>query len=97
MSRLSFCLLLAACADDPPQYLSRERLLEPETCAGCHPDHYREWSGSMHAYAANDPVFLAMNARGQRDTGGALGDFCVRCHAPMALAEGLTSDGTNLE
>lgn len=51
----------------------------------------------MHAYAGEDPVFRAMNARGQRETGGALGDFCVRCHAPMALAEGATTDGLNLD
>jgi hypothetical protein len=50
----------------------------------------------MHAYASDDPVFLAMNARGQRETGGALGDFCVRCHAPLALARGATLDGRNL-
>lgn len=51
----------------------------------------------MHAYAAEDPVFLAMNRRGQRETNGALGDFCVKCHAPMALREGLTTDGLNLD
>jgi hypothetical protein len=51
----------------------------------------------MHAYAAEDPVFLAMNARGQQDTDGALGDFCVRCHAPMAVADGDTVDGLNLD
>jgi hypothetical protein len=50
----------------------------------------------VHAYAADDPLFVAMNARGQRETGGALGDFCVRCHAPLALARGLTRDGSNL-
>lgn len=50
----------------------------------------------MHAYAALDPVFIAMNKRGQRETHGALGDFCVRCHAPMAVADGLTRDGLNL-
>jgi hypothetical protein len=50
----------------------------------------------MHAYAADDPVFLAMNEKGQADTGGALGDFCVRCHAPMAVLTGATSDGLNL-
>ncbi len=50
----------------------------------------------MHAYAADDPVFRAMNARGQRETGGALGDFCVRCHAPLAVAHGATTDGRNL-
>jgi hypothetical protein len=50
----------------------------------------------MHAYAADDPVFLAMNERGQRETDGALGSFCVDCHAPMAVRTGATTDGLNL-
>jgi hypothetical protein len=50
----------------------------------------------MHAYAADDPVFLAMNERGQRETDGALGDLCVGCHAPVAVALGKTDDGLNL-
>lgn len=50
----------------------------------------------MHAYAADDPLFVAMNQRGQRETGGALGDFCVKCHAPMAVRLGATKDGLNL-
>src|SRR5258708_23827270 len=50
----------------------------------------------MHAYAAEDPVFLAMNKRGQRETNGALGDFCVKCHAPVAVQQKLTTDGLNL-
>lgn len=76
--------------------MSRSQLLDPETCKSCHPKHYREWSSSMHAYASTDPVFLAMNKRGQRETDGALGEFCVQCHAPMALREGLTKDGLNM-
>ncbi len=84
-------------SDEPnPRFLPREALLDPETCAECHAEHVRQWSGSMHAYAALDPVFLAMNARGQRETNGALGDFCVSCHAPMAVRLGLTTDGLNL-
>jgi hypothetical protein len=50
----------------------------------------------MHAYASDDPVFIAMNARGQRETNGALGTFCVKCHAPVAVAMGATKDGLNL-
>src|SRR5690606_37124364 len=42
------------------------------------------------------PVFLAMNRLGQEQTGGELGDFCVRCHAPVAHRLGLTHDGLNL-
>ncbi len=63
-------------------------LQDPTTCMDCHGDHYTEWSGSMHAYASDDPVFRAMEQRGQRETGGQLGMFCVQCHAPMAVALG---------
>jgi hypothetical protein len=89
---------LSACGGGgtPPVSIDREALKDPESCRTCHPNHYDEWSGSMHAYAADDPVFVAMNARGQRETGGALGAFCVNCHAPMAVREGLTTDGLNL-
>src|SRR5688500_15860135 len=38
----------------------------------------------MHAYAAEDPMFLAMNERGQREAN--IKNFCVNCHAPMAVA-----------
>jgi hypothetical protein len=80
-----------------PTYYARATLLDPTTCKQCHADHYADWSASMHAYASDDPVFRAMNQRGQRETKGALGDFCVKCHAPMALNEGATTDGTNLD
>src|SRR5690606_5213466 len=92
------CVLSIACSstEEPAPAASLEELRDPLTCSGCHEDHYREWAGSMHAYASKDPVFLAMNARGQRETNGALGDFCVRCHAPLAVATGATTDGLNL-
>lgn len=93
------CLIAVACTgvrENPPTLLSIEQLQDPETCRECHSTHYDEWSGSMHAYASIDPVFLAMNQKGQRETGGALGDFCVQCHAPMAVRLGLTRDGLNL-
>jgi hypothetical protein len=92
--------LLGGCADraaEPkPEYLARDALLSAETCKSCHFTHYQEWAGSMHAYASLDPVFLAMNRRGQEETDGRLGGFCVGCHAPLALREGATSDGLNL-
>lgn len=91
-------LLIAACKEQsasPPQLdrLPVDKLKDPETCKGCHPTHYREWQASMHAYATVDPVFVAMNKLGQEETNGELGTFCVNCHAPMAVQEGLT-DGS---
>jgi hypothetical protein len=82
--------------DAPAPKLGREALQDPQTCGTCHPDHLREWSGSMHAYAGVDPLFLALNKRMQRETSGALGAFCVQCHAPVAVRAGLTKDGLNL-
>lgn len=94
--RLAFVLGLAACRGDEPKTLTGEALKDPESCRSCHASHVEEWSGSMHAYAGEDPVFVAMNAVGQRETNGALGDFCVKCHAPVALMTGATKDGSNL-
>lgn len=90
---LGLALAVSACSD--PKY-SVEELQDPNTCNECHPKHFEQWSGSMHAYAADDPVFLAMNKRGQRETNGELGDFCVQCHAPMAIALGEAS-GANID
>lgn len=87
-------LLLLACK--PGYDLDAETIRDARECQECHPAHYQEWSGSMHAYAAEDPVFIAMNERGQRETDGELGDFCIKCHAPIAVREGLTTDGLNV-
>ena len=90
-------LWLTACSGDGDDgadpALTREQLLNPESCKDCHPKHYREWSGSMHAYAIQDPVFQAMNRRGQEETNGELGEFCVNCHAPMAVREDAFENG----
>ncbi|MCP4873290.1 MAG: hypothetical protein GY898_31755 [Proteobacteria bacterium] len=97
MRRLLLMLLvLVGCGPKEPA-LTSEELLDPEACADCHQEHYRQWSGSMHAYAAEDPVFVAMNERGQEETDGDLGTFCIQCHAPMAVELGLTDDGLNMD
>jgi hypothetical protein len=82
-------VLLAACGGDK---LPVKTLEDPNTCSECHMQHYTQWSGSMHAYASDDPVMLAMNKRGQRDTQNQLGKFCLQCHAPMAVALGIVTD-----
>jgi nitrate/TMAO reductase-like tetraheme cytochrome c subunit len=81
-------------SDDAKPPLTREQLLDPETCKDCHPKHYEEWSSSMHAYATRDPVFVAMNKRGQEQAN--LGEFCVNCHAPMAVRENAITNFADL-
>jgi cytochrome c554/c'-like protein len=87
---------LTACGSTVTQPLDPATLRDPTVCKSCHPAQFDDWSGSMHAFASDDPVFVAMNTRAQRETVGATGKFCVNCHAPMAVRDGLTTDGLNL-
>jgi hypothetical protein len=59
-------------------------------CAGCHPNHVREWQISPHAYAMVDPVFHAMVRLGQAETEGELDQFCTKCHSPLGVETGET-------
>lgn len=61
------------------------RFPSASTCRTCHPDHYREWSVSAHAYAQMSPVFNAMHATILKLTNGTNGDFCIRCHTPVGM------------
>jgi hypothetical protein len=74
---------------NPPEFKVTD-FATPEQCATCHPNHYEEWQTSMHAYAFVDPVFFAMHDRGQQLTGGALNQFCTKCHSPIASRSGET-------
>lgn len=91
---------IVACSssDDSGQKvtLTGDALQDPNNCLPCHADQFKQWSGSMHAYASEDPVFIAMNKRMNRETNGANKDFCINCHAPLATRLGLTTDGSNL-
>ncbi len=59
-----------------------------ETCQGCHPQHYDEWSGSMHAYSVKDPSWLAIREVGQGQYINALDGACSPCHSPIGLRSG---------
>ena len=77
-------------AQEPAQEAHQEvfgeqRFPSATACAPCHPDHYREWSVSAHAYAQMSPVFNAMHATVVKITNGTNGDFCIRCHTPVGM------------
>jgi len=73
-------------ADEEHEALFLEnRFPSANTCASCHPGHYREWSVSPHAYAQISPVFNAMHGSVLKLTNGTNGDFCIRCHTPVGM------------
>lgn len=77
-------------AEPPPLLEDRDdkplAFANPDTCEECHEQHVAEWRISNHAYALKDPVFLAMVEVGQKQSEGKLGQFCIQCHSPVALA-----------
>jgi nitrate reductase cytochrome c-type subunit len=95
-ARAALLLWLAAAAAACGSGSAPIDLEDPAACKTCHPTQYAEWSGSMHAYASEDPVFRAMNKRAQREN-PATGTFCLQCHAPVAVRDKLTQDGSNLD
>lgn len=72
-------------------------MLDSAACGGCHREQYREWEGSMHAYAADDPVFRALNTLMQREVPPEQQTFCLTCHAPMAVRLGRPTDFASLD
>jgi len=65
--------------------LQEDRFPSAGSCRTCHPDHYREWSASPHAYAQMSVVFQSMHAAVVTLTNGTNGDFCIRCHTPVGM------------
>lgn len=63
-----------------------------ESCGECHPVHYQQWKGSMHAYATRSPVFEKMAQKAYRDSAGEVGEFCTRCHS--IPGDSIGEDGT---
>ena len=85
-------------ADSAHQQLFREdRFPSANTCATCHPAHFREWSVSQHAYAQMSPVFNAMHGTILKLTNGTNGDFCIRCHTPVGMNLGEPEFMTNMD
>ena len=61
---------------------------QSRTCSTCHPQQYQEWSGSMHRYAANDPIWMLANNGLQSGTHGRLKNWCWQCHGPVGFLTG---------
>ena len=57
-------------------------------CLGCHPNHYEEWSESMHAHAMKDPIFFSGWNDAKSDFPHTGERFCIQCHSPSAFVTG---------
>ncbi|HEY5228973.1 MAG TPA: multiheme c-type cytochrome, partial [Opitutaceae bacterium] len=78
-------LTSAQASDEHARLFTEGKFPSATTCAVCHPDQFREWSVSSHAYAQLSPVFNAMQATIVKATSGTNGDFCIRCHTQVGM------------
>jgi len=84
-------------ADEHAALFLENRFPAATTCATCHPEQYREWSVSPHAYAQMSPVFNAMHGTVLKLTNGTNGDFCIRCHTPVGMNLGEPEFMSNID
>ena len=63
-----------------------------KVCGECHPNQYKQWSLSSHAYANLSPMFNKFEQKINDLASGTIGHFCVRCHASVGSALGERRD-----
>ena len=61
-------------------------------CGECHPNQYKQWSVSSHAYANVSPMFNKFEQKINDLASGTIGHFCVRCHSSVGSALGERRD-----
>jgi hypothetical protein len=61
-------------------------------CGECHPNQYKQWSLSSHAYANVSPMFNKFEQKINDLASGTIGHFCVRCHSSVGSALGERRD-----
>ncbi|MDA8165301.1 MAG: cytochrome c family protein [Desulfobacteraceae bacterium] len=67
---------------------SKAGFTPPETCAECHPDQYKEWTGSMHALAFQDPIYQGELNKAVKAVGHDVARQCEGCHSAAAVVTG---------
>jgi len=61
---------------------------EPEVCAGCHPQQFEEWIGSVHALAFMDPIYQGELNKAFKAVGHDITRQCEGCHSPAGMVTG---------
>ncbi|HEY6009588.1 MAG TPA: multiheme c-type cytochrome, partial [Geobacteraceae bacterium] len=60
----------------------------PDECALCHVRQYKEWSGSVHSLAFQDPVYQGELNKGAKAVGHEITRQCEGCHSPAGMVTG---------
>ena len=72
--------------------LADQQYPSARVCGQCHPNQYKQWSISSHAYANVSPMFNKFEQRISDISRGTVTYFCIRCHASVGTALGERRD-----
>ncbi|HKI05824.1 MAG TPA: multiheme c-type cytochrome [Thermoanaerobaculia bacterium] len=80
--------------EDNPHAKAQADALYPSArvCGECHPNQFKQWSLSSHAYANLSPMFNKFEQKINDLASGTINSFCVRCHASVGTALGERRD-----
>jgi nitrate/TMAO reductase-like tetraheme cytochrome c subunit len=67
---------------------SNAQFTPPEVCAGCHPDKYEQWTGSVHSLAFHDPIYQGELNKAVKAVGHETSRQCEGCHSPAGMVTG---------
>ncbi len=76
---------------------TENRFPSATTCGTCHPRHFKEWAVSQHSYAQLSPAYMALQNFINAQVNGTQGDFCIRCHNQVGMAQGESTQISNLD
>lgn len=70
--------------------VTQDSFTDVEVCSGCHWTIFKQWSGSMHAFANADPIYASLYDLANKDTNGKAEQYCAasRCHTPVGFLLG---------
>jgi hypothetical protein len=58
---------------------------DPSRCAACHVKIFEQWEASVHALAADDPIFRKFYEMVVEEAGPSAVEFCMKCHSPVGV------------
>ena len=60
----------------------------PTVCADCHEKQYKEWTGSVHSLAFQDPIYQGELNMAVKALGHDIARQCEGCHSPAGMVTG---------
>jgi len=72
--------------EPPANFTPQQASLDPQACAVCHEDQFKQWQSSLHSHTMGPGIQWQLQLMSQQ-----AGNKCLRCHAPLAEQKALVA------